>query len=198
MQKVACGYIVAHYCYKSSCQSQQKLTILNLGVGIRGSEGGLGKALPFYPKYFWNTSSLWNFFLCPKLAGPVESVGVFPFFLCLILASLPCLSIFAPLPQKMQLHTLMLRRKKVGKVFPVKISTMDAELEFSLDYKVIELMIIFFFVDNQYFSRQLDRNSLILSVGPSGWEKPGRLLLNYGNNGFRPLGGSPPPLRAHF
>jgi len=30
---------------------------------------------------------------------------------------------------------LHLRRKKVGKVFPVKISTMDAELEFSLDYK---------------------------------------------------------------
>ena len=145
MQKVTCGYIVAHYCYKSSCQSQQKLTILNLGVGIRGSEGGSGKALPFYPKYFWNTSSLWNFLFCPKLAGPVESVGVFPFFLCLILASLPCLSIFAPLPQKMQLHTLMLRRKKVGKVFPVKISTMDAELEFSLDYKVIALMIIFFF-----------------------------------------------------
>ena len=27
-------------------------------------------------------------------------------------------------------------RKKSGKVFPVKISTMDAELEFSLDYKV--------------------------------------------------------------
>ena len=63
----------------------------------------------------------------------------------------------------------MLRRKKVGKVFPVKISTMDAELEFSLDYKVIiELMIIFFLVDNQYFSRQPDRSSLILSVGPSG------------------------------
>ena len=30
----------------------------------------------------------------------------------------------------------LFRRKKPGKVFPVKISTMDAELEFSLDYKV--------------------------------------------------------------
>ena len=30
----------------------------------------------------------------------------------------------------------LFRRKKSGKVFPVKISTMDAELEFSLDYKV--------------------------------------------------------------
>jgi len=29
----------------------------------------------------------------------------------------------------------LFRRKKSGKVFPVKISTMDAELEFSLDYK---------------------------------------------------------------
>jgi len=29
----------------------------------------------------------------------------------------------------------LFRRKKIGKVFPVKISTMDAELEFSLDYK---------------------------------------------------------------
>jgi len=29
----------------------------------------------------------------------------------------------------------LFRRKKPGKVFPVKISTMDAELEFSLDYK---------------------------------------------------------------
>ena len=36
-----------------------------------------------------------------------------------------------------ELKKLMIRRKKVGKVFPVKISTMDAELEFSLDYKVI-------------------------------------------------------------
>ena len=53
----------------------------------------------------------------------------------------------------MALHTLLLRRKKVGKVFPVKISTMDAELEFSLDYKVIWPMIItgYPFVDNQYF-----------------------------------------------
>ena len=31
----------------------------------------------------------------------------------------------------------LFRRKKPGKVFPVKISTMDAELEFSLDYKVV-------------------------------------------------------------
>jgi hypothetical protein len=30
----------------------------------------------------------------------------------------------------------LFRRKKSSKVFPVKISTMDAELEFSLDYKV--------------------------------------------------------------
>ena len=30
----------------------------------------------------------------------------------------------------------LFRRKKSGKVFPVKISTMDAELEFSLDFKV--------------------------------------------------------------
>ena len=30
----------------------------------------------------------------------------------------------------------LFRRKKASKVFPVKISTMDAELEFSLDYKV--------------------------------------------------------------
>ncbi len=30
----------------------------------------------------------------------------------------------------------LFRRKKTGKVIPVKISTMDAELEFSLDYKV--------------------------------------------------------------
>ena len=30
----------------------------------------------------------------------------------------------------------LFRRKKAGKVFLVKISTMDAELEFSLDYKV--------------------------------------------------------------
>ena len=30
----------------------------------------------------------------------------------------------------------LFRRKKSGKVFAVKISTMDAELEFSLDYKV--------------------------------------------------------------
>jgi hypothetical protein len=31
----------------------------------------------------------------------------------------------------------LFRRKKSSKVFPVKISTMDAELEFSLDYKVV-------------------------------------------------------------
>ena len=30
----------------------------------------------------------------------------------------------------------LFRRNKTSKVFPVKISTMDAELEFSLDYKV--------------------------------------------------------------
>ena len=35
----------------------------------------------------------------------------------------------------------LFRRKKSGKVFPVKISTMDAELEFSLDYKVTFLII---------------------------------------------------------
>ena len=66
----------------------------------------------------------------------------------------------------MALHTLLLRRKKVGKVFPVKISTMDAELEFSLDYKVIKLMIIFFLLMINIFSRQLDRNSSTLSVEP--------------------------------
>ena len=36
----------------------------------------------------------------------------------------------------------LFRRKKSGKVFPVKISTMDAELEFSLDYKVMEYTIV--------------------------------------------------------
>ena len=42
----------------------------------------------------------------------------------------------------METLLLMFRRKKVGKVFPVKISTMDAELEFSLDYKVLHLIIL--------------------------------------------------------
>ena len=51
----------------------------------------------------------------------------------------------------MPLHNLMLRRKKVGKVFPVKISTMDAELEFSLDYKVIFPIIVFFLVTTNTF-----------------------------------------------
>jgi hypothetical protein len=36
----------------------------------------------------------------------------------------------------------LFRRKKSSKVFPVKISTMDAELEFSLDYKVIIFLFI--------------------------------------------------------
>ena len=36
----------------------------------------------------------------------------------------------------------LFRRKKSGKVFPVKISTMDAELEFSLDYKVMVTIIV--------------------------------------------------------
>ena len=31
----------------------------------------------------------------------------------------------------------LFRRKKPGKVFPVKISTLDAELEFSLDHKAV-------------------------------------------------------------
>ena len=36
----------------------------------------------------------------------------------------------------------LFRRKKSGKVFAVKISTMDAELEFSLDYKVRQRTIL--------------------------------------------------------
>ena len=40
----------------------------------------------------------------------------------------------------------LFRRKKTGKVIPVKISTMDAELEFSLDYKVKSNLDIFSFI----------------------------------------------------
>ena len=40
----------------------------------------------------------------------------------------------------------LFRRKKTGKVIPVKISTMDAELEFSLDYKVKYNLDIFYFL----------------------------------------------------
>ena len=42
----------------------------------------------------------------------------------------------------MKIKMSLFRRKKSGKVFPVKISTMDAELEFSLDYKVMEYTIV--------------------------------------------------------
>ena len=74
----------------------------------------------------------------------------------------------------------------MGKVFPVKISTMDAELEFSLDYKVILPISDLLFVDDQYFSRQLDRNSSTLSVGQSGSEKPGTQVTieSIGAKGF--------------
>ena len=80
----------------------------------------------------------------------------------------------------------MLRRKKVGKVFPVKISTMDAELEFSLDYKVIWPIAHFLFVHALYFSRQLDRNSSTLSVGQLDSEKPGTQVTieSIGAKGF--------------
>ena len=114
----------------------------------------------------------------PQYILPVSKTvsGSIFFSLSLILASLPRLPLFLPptSSSQMPLHNLMLRRKKVGKVFPVKISTMDAELEFSLDYKVIWPIIDFLFGDDQYFSRQLDRNSSTLSVGQSGSEKPGK------------------------
>ena len=51
----------------------------------------------------------------------------------------------------------LFRHKKSGKVFPVKISTMDAELEFSLDYKVrlIFKMVLFSHVIIQATGQEL-------------------------------------------
>ena len=80
------------------------------------------------------------------------------------------------------METLLFRRKKVGKVFPVKISTMDAELEFSLDYKVLHLIILLIIIimvailiiivnfkvaptSGNRFPRQLAKSSLIWSAG---------------------------------
>ena len=110
--------------------------------------------------------------LCPKLLNCIGLNILFSFFASF--SHVRPLFLLHTSSKQMPLDTLMLRRKKVGKVFPVKISTMDAELEFSLDYKVIWPIADFLFVHALYFSRQLDRNSSTLSVGQSASEKPGK------------------------
>ena len=65
----------------------------------------------------------------------------------------------------------LFRRKKSGKVFPVKISTMDAELEFSLDYKVTSKLESF--PDKYLLFRQPGRSCSTWSAELLGSERLG-------------------------
>ena len=65
----------------------------------------------------------------------------------------------------------LFRRKKSGKVFPVKISTMDAELEFSLDYKVTSKLESCLY--KYILFRQPVRSCSTWSAEPPGSERPG-------------------------